>query len=58
VKPLNVQLRTDGQSEPLESEIDEFGRFEFPTAGPGLSRLTFVEPARGSKPRVTPPFWI
>jgi hypothetical protein len=58
VKPLTVQLRSDGQDEPLESEIDEFGRFEFSSARPGLSRLTFIDDARGSKPRVTPPFWI
>jgi hypothetical protein len=57
VKPLTVQLRADGQDEPLESEVDEFGRFEFATAHPGLSRLTFID-AHGSKPRVTPPFWI
>jgi hypothetical protein len=58
VKPLQVQLRADGRDEALESEVDEFGRFEFPSAGPGLSRLTFVDDARGAKPRVTPPFWI
>ena len=58
VKPLSVQLRADGQDAPQESEIDEFGRFEFPSVTAGLSRLTFVDPARGSKPRVTPPFWI
>jgi len=58
VKPLSVQLRADGQDEPLVSETDEFGRFEFPSATPGLSRLTFIDEARGSKPRVTPPFWI
>lgn len=58
VKPLTVQLRADGRDEVLESEVDEFGRFEFPTAGSGLSRLTFVDDTRGAKPRVTPPFWI
>ena len=58
VKPLSVQLRADGQTEPLESAIDEFGRFEFPSVAAGLSRLTFVDPSRDSKPRVTPPFWI
>jgi hypothetical protein len=58
VKPLTVQLRTDDQDAVLESEVDEFGRFEFPSAGPGLSRLTFVDGTRGAKPRVTPPFWI
>jgi hypothetical protein len=58
VKPLEVQLRADGHDEVLESEIDEFGRFEFPSAGPGLCRLTFVDDTRGAKPRVTPPFWI
>jgi len=58
VKRLTVQLRADGQDEPLVSEIDDFGRFEFPSAPAGLSRLTFIDDARGSKPRVTPPFWI
>jgi hypothetical protein len=58
VKPLRVQLRTDDQDAVLESEVDEFGRFEFPSAGPGLSRLTFVDDTRGAKPRLTPPFWI
>ena len=58
VKPLTVQLRADGDDEVLESEVDEFGRFEFPSTAPGLSRLTFVDATRGAKPRVTPPFWI
>ncbi len=58
VKPLTVQLRADGQEEPLVSEIDEFGRFEFASASAGLSRLTFIDDAPGAKPRVTPPFWI
>ena len=57
VRPLTVQLRTEGQEEPFESEVDEFGRFEFPSAQPGLSRLTFVD-TRHTRPRVTPPFWI
>jgi hypothetical protein len=58
VKPLIVQLRADGGDDELESEVDEYGRFEFPTTTPGLSRLTFVDATRGAKPRVTPPFWI
>jgi hypothetical protein len=58
VKPLTVELRADGESEPQVCEVDEFGRFEFPSTQPGLSRLTFVDNARGAKPRVTPPFWI
>jgi hypothetical protein len=61
VKSLTVQLRADGADSPdevLESEIDEFGRFEFPATPAGLSRLTFVDAAQGAKPRVTPPFWI
>ncbi|MET0839554.1 MAG: hypothetical protein ABWY19_12275 [Marmoricola sp.] len=62
VKPLNVQLRADGQDKAddtvQESDIDEFGRFEFASVEPGLSRLTFTDPAGGSRPRVTPPFWI
>lgn len=58
VKPLEVQLRGEGQDEVQQSDIDEFGRFEFPTAPEGLSRLTFTDPAGDSRPRVTPPFWI
>ena len=58
VKPLTVQLRADGNDAVQQSDIDEFGRFEFPSVEPGLSRLTFIDPASGSKPRVTPPFWI
>ena len=30
VRTLTVQLRADGEDEPLQTEIDEFGRFEFP----------------------------
>ena len=59
VRPLTVQLRADGSDDPLVSEVDEFGRFEFASAQPGLSRLTFIDDTRdGAKPRVTPPFWI
>ena len=58
VKPLTVQLRGEGDTPVQESEIDEFGRFEFASAPAGLSRLTFTDPARGSRPRATPPFWI
>ena len=32
VRSLVVQLRTDGQDEPVQTEIDEFGRFEFASA--------------------------
>jgi hypothetical protein len=58
VTPLVVQLRADGGDDELESEVDEYGRFEFPTTTPGLSRLTFVDATSGARPRVTPPFWI
>ena len=34
-KPLAVQLRADGDDEVLDSEVDEFGRFEFPRPHPG-----------------------
>jgi hypothetical protein len=61
-RPMAVQLsaaEADRGEEPLESEVDEFGRFEFPSAPAGLSRLTFLDVPRGaSRPRVTPPFWI
>ncbi len=56
---LGVQLRAEGQDEPLRTEVDEFGRFEFAAARPGLSRLAFLEESEESaRPRVTPPFWI
>jgi hypothetical protein len=58
VRSLTVQLRADGSDEPLVSDVDEFGRFEFASVQPGLSRLTFIDEAPGSRPRVTPPFWI
>lgn len=58
VKPLTVELSTEGRDEPVGGEIDEFGRFEFPSAASGLSRLTFIDATSGAKPRVTPPFWI
>jgi hypothetical protein len=59
VRPLSVELRSEGHDEPLVTEVDEFGRFEFATASPGLSRLTFLDPAGDTaRPRITPPFWI
>ncbi len=59
VRALTVQLSTEGQDETIESTVDEFGRFEFASAGPGLSRLTFLDDSGGTaRPRVTPPFWI
>ncbi len=59
VRHLAVHLSVNGGDEPIESAVDEFGRFEFPSAQRGLARLTFIDDARdGAKPRVTPPFWI
>ena len=59
VGALKVQLSTEGPEEALESTVDEFGRFEFASASPGPSRLTFLDDSGGSaRPRVTPPFWI
>ena len=59
VRTLTVQLATEGQDEPLETTTDEFGRFEFASAKPGLSRLTFTDVSpEAARPRVTPPFWI
>jgi hypothetical protein len=57
-RSMTVRLQVDGSEDVLESTVDEHGRFEFATAGDGLSRLTFVDDIPGSKPRVTPPFWI
>jgi hypothetical protein len=59
VRALTVQLGTEGQDEALETTTDEFGRFEFASAKPGLSRLTFTDVSpEAARPRVTPPFWI
>ncbi len=59
VRELTVRLSTEGADETIESPVDEFGRFEFASANPGLSRLSFVDESGGTtRPRVTPPFWI
>ena len=59
VRPLTVQLGTEGQEETLETTTDEFGRFEFASVKAGLSRLTFTDVSpESARPRVTPPFWI
>jgi hypothetical protein len=59
VRELTVQLSTEGHDERIESTVDEFGRFEFASAKPGLSLLTFLDTSGGTaRPRVTPPFWI
>jgi len=59
VRALTVQLSTEGRDETIESAVDEFGRFEFASASPGLSRLTFLDESDGTaRPRATPPFWI
>ena len=62
-RPLTVRLSAEGSTEPLQAEVDEFGRFEFSSAPTGLTRLTFIDaetdPDRAAaRPRVTPPFWI
>ena len=61
-RALTVRLSAEGSTEPLQVEVDEFGRFEFSAAPTGLTRLTFIDvdadPGRVARPRVTPPFWI
>ena len=58
-RPVLAQLRLEGSEEPMQSEVDEFGRFEFSSVQPGAHRLTFTDIPRGStRPMVTPPFWI
>jgi hypothetical protein len=61
-RALTVRLSAEGNNAPLQTEADEFGRFEFSAAPPGLTRLSFIEaetaPDRVTRPRVTPPFWI
>jgi hypothetical protein len=58
-RPLTVRLSTEGRDIPLETSVDEFGRFDFADAPTGLARLLFLDesPAAG-RPRITPPFWI
>lgn len=58
VKQLSVTLDSEGHDHTQESDIDEFGRFEFTSTRPGLSRLTFTGGGPRSRPLVTPPFWI
>ena len=58
-RPVLAQLRPEGSEQSMESEVDEFGRFEFASVQPGTHRLTFTDIPRGrTRPMVTPPFWI
>jgi hypothetical protein len=54
--PMTVQLSSERGGVDQEVEVDEHGRFAFPTAESGLSRILFTTP--GAPPRATPPFWI
>jgi hypothetical protein len=54
--PMTVQLTSETSGASQEADVDEHGRFAFPSAEPGLSRVVFATP--GDRPRATPPFWI
>jgi len=56
-RPLTVRLSE--VDVPLQTPVDEFGRFEFAEAPSGLARLVFLdETPTADRPRITPPFWI
>lgn len=58
-RPLTVRLLTEDQDEPLQTLVDEFGRFELAEAPSGLARIVFLDEApTADRPRITPPFWI
>lgn len=58
-RPLTVRLLTEDRDLPLETPVDEFGRFDFHDAPAGLARLLFLdESPTADRPRITPPFWI
>jgi hypothetical protein len=54
--PMTVQLTSEKGGPVQAADVDEHGRFAFPTTEPGLSRVLFTTP--GARPRATPPFWI
>ena len=57
-QPMTVMLSSVlRKSGVLEAQVSDSGRFEFPVAPPGASRMTFVTETPG-RPQATPPFWI
>ncbi len=58
-RALTVRLLSEDGSEPLETPVDEYGRFEIEESPAGLARLVFLdETPAADRPRITPPFWI
>ncbi len=58
-RPLTVRLLAEDRDDPLETAVDEYGRFDFADAPSGLARLLFLdESPTAGRPRITPPFWI
>lgn len=59
-QPMTVYLTSMGKNSTTEQAgVNDTGRFEFPATPTGACRLTFVsDPSSGSRPLVTPPFWI
>ena len=54
--PMSVEPASETGGAGQAADVDEHGRFAFPTTEPGLSRIVFTIP--GARPRATPPFWI
>lgn len=58
-RPLTVRLLAEDRDVPLETAVDEYGRFDFADAPSGLARLLFLDATpTADRPRITPPFWI
>lgn len=58
-RTLTVRLLVEDEAQPLETPVDEYGRFEIEDSPSGLARLAFLdETPTADRPRITPPFWI
>jgi hypothetical protein len=58
-RPLTVRLLSEDTDQPLQTAVDQFGRFELAEAPSGLARIVFLdETPTADRPRITPPFWI
>lgn len=58
-RALTVRLLVEDEAQPLETPVDEYGRFEIEDSPSGLARLAFLdETPTADRPRITPPFWI
>ncbi len=58
-RALTVRLLSEDEGEPLQTLVDQYGRFELAEAPSGLARIVFLdENPTADRPRITPPFWI